>query len=437
MIQDAQGHAVSGATAASVAHFDQGIEAFSLSYGDALGQFDAAREAAPDFAMAHLGKAWVFSLAFDPAMAGRAGDLAATAAGLPLNDRERAHLAALEHTLAGSRAAAVAILDRHLMHHPFDLLAHEMALFLDLFQGRVRWMRDRTARALPRWPTNLPGHAAMLAFHAFGLEENADFAQAEARSRAALDLEPNNHFAHHTVSHVMEMTGRPEDGLGWMAARERYWASDSHPNQVHIWWHKALFHIELGQFDAALALYDGPIRATQRPIAMALTNASALLWRLHTIGLDVSARWRELAALWDGRVDGKCLVFSDLHAAMAGLGSGQEASVERLLTAMRNTAAAGDASYRDVGVPLVEGLMAFHRGAFDDAVAHLLPARFELWRIGGSAAQRDVIDWTLTEAALRGGARDVALSLAHERLSARPRSHVNRDFLRRAEGIAA
>jgi hypothetical protein len=81
--------------------------------------------------------------------------------------------------------------------------------------------------------------------------------------------------------------------------------------------------------------------------------------------------------------------------------------------------------------------MAFHRGAYDQAVALLQPVRFDLWRIGGSHAQRDIVDWTLTEAAVRGGLRDVALSLAHERLGTRPRSAVNRNFLRRAEQIAA
>ena len=82
-------------------------------------------------------------------------------------------------------------------------------------------------------------------------------------------------------------------------------------------------------------------------------------------------------------------------------------------------------------------MTAFHRGDYARSVELLRPARFELWRIGGSHAQRDIIDWTLTEAALRGGMRDVSLSLAHERLGTRPRSAVNRDFLRRAERIAA
>jgi len=92
--------------------------------------------------------------------------------------------------------------------------------------------------------------------------------------------------------------------------------------------------------------------------------------------------------------------------------------------------------YRIVGIPVVDGLAAFHHGAYDLAVALLLPARFDLWQIGGSHAQRDVVDWTLTEAAVRAGQRDVALSLAHERLGTRPRSAPNRRFLHRAATIA-
>jgi hypothetical protein len=124
---------------------------------------------------------------------------------------------------------------------------------------------------------------------------------------------------------------------------------------------------------------------------------------------------------------------------MAELGSGQEDLVERRLAAMRQTAASNDeaaSTWRDVAIPLVEGLLAFHRGQCDRAIALLLPVRFDLWRIGGSHAQRDVVDWTLTEAAVRGGVRDVALALANERLGTRPRSAVNQQFLRRAEQIA-
>ena len=439
MIQDAQGHYLSGATEAAVTTYDQAVRAFNLVHGDAIGLFDTAREAAPDFAMAYMGKAWVFAVANDPGLLTGARTLVETARRMRLNEREQAHLAALSHLVQGARAAAVAVLDRHLMHYPFDLVAHQGAALTDGFLGRFPWIRDRSARALPFWSKDQPGYGTLLAFHAFGLEEAGDYTRAEDESRAAAELEPLSFWPHHTVAHVMEMTGRPEDGLRWMKAREPLWSTPSHLNQVHIWWHKALFHLELGQYEAALALYDGPMRATQRPVALSLTNATALLWRLDALGCDTGDRWRDLAASWEGHADGKCLVFTDIHAAMAELRSGREALVERRLEAMRETAAGGVEAaglYRTVGIPVVEGLAAFHRGAYDRAVEWLLPVRFDLWQIGGSHAQRDVVDWTLTEAAVRAGQRDVALSLAHERLGTRPRSAPNRRFLRHAEAIA-
>jgi len=439
-MKDAQGQTVSGGTAEAVAYYDQAVCAYNLGYGDAPGLFDAAREASPDLAMAHLAKAWMFALANDPGVLVHARGLVQAAAGLNMNERERGHFTALEQVLAGARSGAVAILDELLMRYPFDLVAHQAATLLDGYMGRFRWVRDRSARALPFWAKDQPGYGTMLAFHGFGLEEAGDYLRAEEESRAAAELEPHSFWPHHTVAHVMEMTGRPEDGLAWMVSREPLWSAPENVTQVHIWWHKSLFHLELGQYAAALAIYDGPLLHTLRPLALNLCNASALLWRLAMLGCDVADRWRDLLPQWEGHADGRTLMFNDLHAAMAELGAGEGALVERRLHWMRETAA-GNAEvagcYRDVGIPLLEGFIAFDRGAYAQAVDRLLPVRFDLWRIGGSKAQRDVVDWTLTEAAVRTGSRNVALSLANERLGLRPRSAVNRDLLRRAELIAA
>lgn len=440
MMQDAQGYQVSGGTAEAIAFYDQAVRAFTLAYGDSVGLFDAARQAAPACAMAHIGKAWVFALTNDAIMVGTARPLMEAARALALNERERAHLAALAHAIEGHRAAATAILDRHLMRCPCDLLAHYAALLLDAFQGRFHWVRDRSARALPLWSKAQPGYGIVLSFHGFGLEEAGAYERAEEISRAAAALEPHGYWPHHTVSHVMEMTGRPDDGLAWMDERAPLWSGNGNANRVHIWWHKALFHVELGQYDAALGIYDGPILATQRPAGISLTNASALLWRLEMLGCTAGERWSQLAALWEGRTDGRLCVFTDIHAAMTALRADNHAAVEHLLAAMRQTAAAGTESapaYRDLGLPVVQGLTAFHGGAYAQAVEHLLPARYDLWRMGGSYAQRDIIDWTLTEAAARAGLRDVALSLAHERLGARPDSAPNQRFLRLAEALGA
>jgi tetratricopeptide (TPR) repeat protein len=390
--------------------------------------------------MAYLGKAWPLVLANDPLMAISASAVLNAAGELRMNDREQTHLAALSHAVRGNRASAVAILDRYLMGHPFDLIAHMAALQMDGHLGRFHWARDRSARALPRWSKSQEGYGIMQSFYGFGLEEAGDYARAEDTARAAAELEPFGYWPHHCLSHVMEMMGRPKDGLTWMEEREHFWSSKDNLNRVHIWWHKSLYHIELGQYEAALQIYDGPILATMRPASMSICNGAALLWRLDTLGCALGDRWQHLAAKWEGRADGKLHVFPDIHAAMSELRAGHIAAFERRLRAMRDTAANGTplgVIYRDIGLPIVAGLNAFHHGAYTEAIEHLLPARFDLWKMGGSKAQRDVIDWTLLEAAVRAGQCDVAVSLAHERLAARPESVPNRRFLQQAMTIAA
>jgi hypothetical protein len=85
MIRDAQGHQLSGATEAAVAAYDHAVRAFNLVHGDAVGLFDTAREVTPGFAMAHLGKAWVFAVANDPSLMAKAKALVETCRTLRLN----------------------------------------------------------------------------------------------------------------------------------------------------------------------------------------------------------------------------------------------------------------------------------------------------------------------------------------------------------------
>jgi hypothetical protein len=73
VIRDAQGHDLSGATAEAATVYDQAVRAFNLVHGDATGLFDEACQAAAEFAMAYLGRAWVFALGNDPDSGKEAG----------------------------------------------------------------------------------------------------------------------------------------------------------------------------------------------------------------------------------------------------------------------------------------------------------------------------------------------------------------------------
>jgi hypothetical protein len=439
MIVDQQGHALSGATFEAAGLYDRAAAAFNLYRGDPIGMLDQAIKAAPEFAMAQILKAHLFGLATEPGATKDAKAIVAKVKSSRLSEREASHVAALDLLLEGHWTAAAEALDLHNANYPHDLVALQSGHLMDFYRANARDLRDRIARVLPKWSADMPGYSILLGMHSFGLEETGDYGRAEEAGRRAVDLQPLDSWAHHAVAHVMEMQGRAEDGIGWMIAREPHWSGDDNFFKVHNWWHRSLYHLDLGQVDEVFALYDGPIRRDRSTVALDMVDASALLWRLHLSGHDVGDRWQELAATWDNHADGRTYPFNDWHAVMAYLGAGRNSEVERILASYRNRTDVTDVAEwgQRTAMPLVEGFTAFWHGDYDTAAQRLSGARFIANSFGGSHAQRDIIDWTLAEAAVRGGLTGLAQALANERLALKPHSPVNRSFLTRAGANAA
>lgn len=438
-LSDAQGLALSGATPEVAAMYDRAVDAFSIYRGDPVGLLNQAIETAPEFAMAHILKAHLLALATEPGATQSARNIVARAKSLSLSEREASHLSALDKVLAGEWTQAAVVLDLHNANYPHDLVALQCGHLWDFYRASSRGLRDRIARVLPKWSSDIPGYSILLGMHAFGLEETGDYARAEDAGRQAVEMQPLDCWAHHAVAHVMEMQGRAEDGIGWMLAREPHWSGDDNFFKVHNWWHRALYHLDLGQVDAVFSLYDGPIRKERSAAALDMVDAAALLWRLQMCGHDVGERWQELACAWDEHADGVSYPFNDWHAAMAYLGAGRHEQVERITAGFRAQAGAGetDAWGRKTALPLITGFTAFWRGDYETAASQLYGARHIANTFGGSHAQRDIIDWTMTEATARGGLSAMTEALAGERLSLKPHSPINRSFLRRARAGAA
>jgi len=433
MKHDRQDNPITGATGEALELYEQAVVAFNVYRGDPVALVDQAIAAAPDFALAYILKGYLFALATEPEATLEAKSILEKLQTLRLNDREISLIGALKLLVAGEWTQAALALDRHSMSWPRDLVALQCGHLIDFYRAHARDMRDRIARALPQWSEDTPGYSIVLGMQAFGLEESGDYARAEDFGRRAVALEPLDCWAHHAVAHVMEMQGRAQDGIGWMMARKPHWSGDDNFFQVHNWWHLALYHIDLEQTDAALALYDSPVREGRSDVALDLVDASALLWRLTLAGCDVGNRWAELAQTWDKHADGKLYAFNDWHASMAYLGAGRHADVDHLIRSLKDAKGPETAKWaRRTGLPLIEGFAAYWRGDHAEAVEKLHSARFITNGFGGSHAQRDIIDCTLTESALRGGFHDISRSLAHERLAVKPHSPVNQRFLKQS-----
>ena len=435
---DASGHRVSGANAESLAAFEQGARELLCMVDDPLASVERALAASPEMPMAHVLKAWLHLLGTEPEALAVARDSCAAAAALPADDRERRHVEAASALAAGRWREAALRLEDLSLAYPRDTLALQCGHQVDFFRGDSRMLRDRIARALPAWDAGMPGWHAVLGMHAFGLEETGDYAAAEAAGRRSVELESRDSWGWHAVAHVHEMRNRPRDGIAWLAPTSERWAPGSSLG-CHNWWHLALFHLELDEHDEVMRLYDAAIGGTGSVIVLELIDASAMLWRLHLRGVDAgAARWASLAERWAPFAQAGNYAFNDLHAMIAFVGAGREALQEELLAAQRDAIARGDdnaAFTRDVGHPAALAVQAFGRGDHAGAAALLRTIRSQAHRFGGSHAQRDLIDLTLIEAALRAGDKALAAGLAAERAALKPRSPLALRFVQRAQGL--
>lgn len=436
-ITDTSGLVLTGASARSQAHYLRGLSGLQRFVGDPVGSVELAIAEAPGFVMAHVLKGYLFGLSTERDAMVVA--LACHEAALPLTatPREQGHVMALGHLAAGRWHEASRILEDLTIEFPLDALALQAGHQIDFFTGNARMLRDRIGRALPAWDKEMPGCHAIFGMQAFGLEEMGDYQRAEQFGRAAVELEPRDGWAQHAVAHVMEMQSRQRDGIAWMHANKEGWTRESFL-QVHNWWHLALFHYDLGEIAEVLSLFDGPIYGKRSTLSLNMVDASAILWRLHLGGIDVGDRWAALAANWAPKAAAGNYAFNDAHAMMAFVGAGLDAPARTLLETQREAMQAGDdnaAFTRDVGYPVTLAIKAFGEGNYEETVRLLWPIRTVSHRFGGSHAQRDVIDLTLIEAALRDGNAPLARALTAERALARPESPLSILFTRRAVAL--
>ena len=189
----------------------------------------------------------------------------------------------------------------------------------------------------------------------------------------------------------------------------------------------------MGQIDRVLSIYDGKLRSDDPSgDKYEELDAAALLWRLELLGVDVGNRWTGLADKWERSATDTLYAFNDVHAMMTFVAEGRDAAAETVLNATeRYVQQASDANVamtRIIGLPFCRALQAFAKGDYDSAVDQLLPIRYQTHRLGGSHAQRDIIAWTLLEAALRAGRYKLARALANERTAVKPTSPQNWNF---------
>jgi hypothetical protein len=434
---DRLGNAVSTRNRIALDLYDQAVTQFAFYRTDPIATIDEALANDPAFIMGHCFKAGLLATTSERGCeAGIADALAAAErhVGHAL-DRERMHLNAARAWLSRDFAGAAKLYGDICAEYPRDILALQIAHLMDFLLGHATMLRDRPAQVLPAWGTQDPLRGVVLGMRAFGLEECGAYDDAEAIGRRAVDLNAADIWAVHAVAHVFEMRGQARAGIDFIKETAPAW-SEHNFLAFHNWWHLALFHLDQGDAESALLLYDTRIRPTSTRVSGEMVDASAMLWRLRLRGVDVGDRWMELARSWEALGDDGYYAFNDVHALMAFLASGNQRQANRILVGLDAAARRKDTNAmmsREVGMPVALALAAFERQDFEITIEELQRVRAFAHRYGGSHAQRDLLQLTTTESALRAGRQPLARALIAERLALKPHSVANLQLLERAQ----
>ena len=413
--KDAYGLEVSTSDRAAVDAYDRGVRAL-LGFGaDTIECFRAAVAADPDFALARAGLAVSLYL-MEKIPEGRAQMELAAGVAASLPPRERRHVEALALWVAGRGNEALPLMKALLAEHPRDLLLMQRLYFIYFWQGRSAEMLELMESVRPA----LADDSYTLGYHAFALEENRRFDEALPLAERALALNPKNAWAVHAVAHVLYERGENDRGIDALPPK-------IHPCdhlgyfRNHLLWHLALLHLAEGRYERVGKMFQSVFGDIPIAIGSDLQDSVSLAWRLDLFGHPDPKRWAHLGAAARGWLDMPLLLFHDLHVGMALASSGDWTSAELQLERLRGRGKKSrNATLPEVVVPLLEGLHAFARGEYAEAVGKIDPIEGRIVEVGGSHAQREVFHDTLLAATLRADLENRASALLERRLAKRP-----------------
>ncbi len=383
---------------------------------DAMQHLQAAQKHDPDFAMAHAVEGLFLHMARD--VAHRPAINAALAKAkqcVSADPDEQLYVEALQAAANGELTRMVYCFEQVLARNPTDVFALRMCQGELFWLGEMQWSASISGSVESHWAQSHPQYGAYLSVRAFDLEETGQYQLAERCGRQAVEIDPTDPWGTHAVAHVMFMQGRFSEGADWLDGLRGNW-SELSQIILHLWWHRALFAVEQGDLNGALAIYDDYVRNLDLDMIVDLPdlyidlqNAASLLMRLELLGHSVGERWHELGQIASERKSDHSSPFTSAHFALMLAAAGRDDEIIPLLDSMQQWAIDdGTLAPRiaSAAIPAARAAVAHRAGKHEEVVSLLMPARRQLWQIGGSHAQRELFFLLLADSLRQLGRSD-------------------------------
>lgn len=416
MLKDRYGLGLSTTSEDALEAYGRGLDLFLAGQAGVEGAFLQAVAADPGFTAAHVALARHHQ-SFGRMAEARASLAAARACDRRLTPREAAQLEIFAHLIEGRPAQGHDLIRAHIRTYPRDALVAQTLLgvfSLIGFSGRA----GREAEHLVVADFLAPHYADDWWFPAqlaFAQLELGQFVQAEANVEKTLLRRPDSAHAAHIRAHLCYETGDTQAGLSflreWIAGYDR--AGLMH---CHNAWHVALWALATGDEAGMWRVVDGDLgpEVSSSPAINIVTDLAALYYRASLAGVEIAPdRWRALGEYASTAFPNPGMGFVDIHAALIHALSGDGAALARIEEGAKGPIA-------DLVVTCAEAFRAMAGGQWAEAEALLIPVLAQSERVGGSRAQRDLLEFALLNAQIRQGRAEEA-----RRLLAIRRPHID------------
>ena len=415
MLEDRYGLAITTRSDVARDAYVEAIDAVLSANGDAAGALDRALEADPQFALAHSAYARVHQLSGRMPQARTSAERATQLVG-SATEREQVHVQIFVLMTSGQGAKALELIREHVARHPRDAfaLAPACSVFgLVGFSGRQVREPEQVALLEPLAEAYADDWW-FLTVYAFALVEIGQWQRGRDMIERALEQAPRSAHSAHVRAHALYEAGEDRllaDYLGdWLPSY-----ASSNPLNCHLWWHFCLVSLMLGEHDKVFSTYDKHCAPaiSSSPAINIFTDGASLLWRAELAGMERSSeRWQALNE-YRMRCFPKPMVFVDAHGALPAIALGDAASLDAWNADVEAAGANGQLPAGLVPSQLASAFAAHARGDWGSVVQTLEQVLPEVVRIGGSRAQRDLVQNTLLSAYINDGRPETARALLH------------------------
>jgi Tfp pilus assembly protein PilF len=422
--EDRWGLPLSTASSAAASAYRDGIDLMLSAWTGAAEAFERAIAEDPDFALAHIARARIHSFYQQGDAARKEAAAARDLARRRGTEREKSHVETLALAVEGRLPAALSSALKHLESWPRDAVVLSLplgAFGLFAFSGMAdhdQARQDLCERHAPHYGEDW----WFLSNYGWSLTENGQVAGGRAMTERGFALRRQNAYAAHALLHAMFEDGSVADAdalvTQWIGGYDR-----SGILHGHIRWHQALGALEVGDASKALSIYADVLQPSVNaaPPLNVMSDCASLLWRLDAHGHAVPRQlWEDADAYARKFFPRMSLPFVEMHMALFAAATGNRSALEERLRVIEQRLAEGKLPAGPVVPEICRALNAFADEDYAACVGHLEPVLEQVVRIGGSHAQREIIEDTFIVAVIRSGEPGRAQALLDARLHRRP-----------------